>query len=191
MFRLFRFLLLWLVIALAGCTPYVEYHRETSEPQPSATIAEGRTPVYRTGVLTYSPDGGSLDLVLERIESAKTRVWLATYILSEKRVMQALENAQARDVDVRVMLEPEVYNLPTINRAAFDRLSKKGIDVQWISAPTVGLHHAKYLIIDDGYILSTANFSHSSFTENREYFFAGNHPRDLESLERLFESDRT
>jgi cardiolipin synthase A/B len=182
-----------LAVFVAACTPYVDYHAEhdTARVPAAATGAVPANPEYRTGTLAVSPDGDSLDLVLSRIASARERVWLATYILSEKRVIKALEDAHARGADVRVLLEPAVYNLPTINRAAYDRLSKSGISVGWIRSASFGLHHAKYLVADGGYVLSTANFSHSSFTENREYFFAGDDPGDTAELVRLFEADAT
>lgn len=183
-----RWLILSVALVAASCTPYVEYHRAPTQPPTASESGAVVSPSSRTGTLAVSPVD-SLDTVLSVIDSARERVWLATYILSEKRIIRALEDAQARGADVRVLLEPRVYNLPTINQAAYDRLSGAGIRVGWIASEGFGLHHAKYLIADGRYIVSTANFSHSSFTENREYFFVGSDPEDVGAFERLFAAD--
>ncbi len=50
--------------------------------------------------------------------------------------------------------------------------------------------HAKTFIIDSGFIIQTANLTHSAFAKNREHFFQSYHTGVLQSLQTIFEKDR-
>lgn len=49
--------------------------------------------------------------------------------------------------------------------------------------------HAKYAIIDNEWILETANWTRASFSSNREFFILGRDALILENLSSIFSSD--
>lgn len=50
--------------------------------------------------------------------------------------------------------------------------------------------HAKVNLIDSGFIIQTANLTHSAFAANREYFFQAEDAGIQRSLHTIFEKDR-
>lgn len=59
--------------------------------------------------ILMTPDTKVLDRIVSRIDAAKTRVFIEVYILTEKRITKALQDAKSRGVDVRVILEKNVF----------------------------------------------------------------------------------
>ena len=49
--------------------------------------------------------------------------------------------------------------------------------------------HAKVNLIDSGFIIQTANLTHSSFAKNREHFFQSTDSGVRTSLHTIFEKD--
>lgn len=49
--------------------------------------------------------------------------------------------------------------------------------------------HAKYAVIDDDWIVETANWTRASFAANREFFMVGDDNLIRRSLEDIFEKD--
>ena len=70
-----------------------------------------------------TPDKKVLDHIITLIESAKKQVYIEVYILTEKRIIAALKDAKKRGVDVRVVLEKNVFGATSINSSAFKTLS--------------------------------------------------------------------
>lgn len=122
------------------------------------------------GVEIFStPDLSYLDKLVQKINWAENRVYLQTYIFTEKRIRKALINAYKRWVDVKVMLEKEIYNAPNLNYDAYKDLTWEGIEVKW-ATDEFSLVHSKLLIVDDKAIIGTGNFSYSTFKKNRDFF---------------------
>jgi cardiolipin synthase len=130
------------------------------------------------------------------IESAKHSVWLEMYILSDRKVMYALEDAANRGVDVRVMLEPHPYGTraPT---ETMDQLRAAGVKVE-DSSPSFALTHEKGMIIDGTTaFIMTSNFSRSglggysssSNYNNREYDIVDSNPQDVQTIAAIFQAD--
>lgn|GEM_PF-1193046 len=49
--------------------------------------------------------------------------------------------------------------------------------------------HAKYMVIDDTWVLETANWTRASFSSNREFFLIGSDPDIRENLVHIFDMD--
>jgi phosphatidylserine/phosphatidylglycerophosphate/cardiolipin synthase-like enzyme len=49
--------------------------------------------------------------------------------------------------------------------------------------------HAKYSVIDDNWIVETANWTRASFASNREFFMVGDDAILRKNLEAIFEGD--
>lgn len=109
--------------------------------------------------LIVSPNNARLR-VLELIEGATTTLEVEALYASETNVRNAIGDARARGVDVRVILEATMDNEDTI---AFFR--GKGIDVH--NASTFSLH-AKLIVADGVAFIGSENYSLTSLTKNRE-----------------------
>lgn len=138
-----------------------------------------------------TPDTQVLDRIVAKIDSAKKRVYLEVYILTEKRIQKALRDAKSRNVDVRVILERGVFGAGSINKKAFDSLAQAWVTVTYADNKKYVFTHTKTFVIDDEYIIGTGNMSYSSFTTNREFFVVGQNKQDLDALVQIFEADQT
>ncbi len=144
------------------------------EPSPDALLADAPEPyrlLARTSfAITGRPLLGGNDLaplfngeqaypaMLQAIENARERVWLATYIFENnvtgKRFVDALERAMNRGVDVRVLVDGvgELTGLPTIGsllkrrKIPFARFLPPGIIPPSLSV-NLRCHH-KILVVD-------------------------------------------
>lgn len=106
-----------------------------------------------------------LTRVLEVVHGARERLSVATYLFTNERVADALVAAQARGVDVTVLLEPTpVGGLPDAEQAIMRRLEASGIEVRWLGGALHrhGLQHAKVIVADGAVALViTENLTHS------------------------------
>jgi phosphatidylserine/phosphatidylglycerophosphate/cardiolipin synthase-like enzyme len=111
------------------------------------------------------------------------------YLLSDRDVNRALEEAQRRGVQVRVLLEEHPYGSGPGNASVYQALHNAGIATAW--APSnFELSHDKYAIADrTTALVGTANWTHSAFTENREYLVVDTNQEDVQALENLFDAD--
>ena len=94
------------------------------------------------GVQVYvEPDAGE-GVITNAIHNAHKSVWLEMYILSDTKVIHALEDAANNGVDVRVMLEPHPFGGgPSVTRI-LDELRAAGVKAQDTS-PDFPLTHEK------------------------------------------------
>ena len=62
-----------------------------------------------------TPDINFLDEIVQRIDASKKQVLIEVYLLTEKRIPQALKRAHKRWIDVRIILEKNPYKAFNIN----------------------------------------------------------------------------
>jgi cardiolipin synthase len=127
-----------LCILLAGCT--------ISLPQPGnvSVSCQGNctTGPGVQGVQVYvEPDAGEHPIT-DAINAAQKSIWLEIYILTDRNVIRALEEAVNRGVDVRVMLEPHPFGGGGSPARTMDQLRAAGAKVQE-SNPGFALTHEK------------------------------------------------
>lgn len=141
------------------------------------------------------PDAGD-QVITSAINSASKSIWLEMYLLTDRKVISALEEAAHRGIDVRVMLEGQPYGSSGSSNphATLDRLSAAGVQAKTTS-PRFALTHEKGMIIDGetAYIM-TANFTlsalgGSSTTRNREYGIIDKNPQDVQTVQDIFNAD--
>lgn len=135
-----------------------------------------------------TPDLDLLDTIVSKIDTAKEKVYLETYILTEKRVKSALKKAHKRGVDVKVILEQNPYKANTLNNKAYNELKDAGVNVIW-DGDNYALTHTKMLLIDDEVIIWTGNYSYSTFKYNRDMFIVSKDKELLKKAYKLFEID--
>src|SRR5207302_6571178 len=148
-----------LCLLLAGCNISISAPGSTS-----ATGCQGNctTGAGVQGVQVFvEPDAGEHPIT-DAITSAKKSVWLEIYLLTDRNVIRALEEAPNRGVDVRVMLEPHPFGGGGSPARTMDQLKAAGAKVE-ASDPSFALTHEKGMIIDGtaAYIM-TSNFSRAA-----------------------------
>ncbi|HEY6408333.1 MAG TPA: phospholipase D-like domain-containing protein, partial [Ktedonobacteraceae bacterium] len=149
------------------------------------------------GVQVYvEPDAGEHPIT-DAISSAKKSVWVEMYILSDRNVMRALEEAANRGIDVRVMLEPHPFGGGGSPARTMDQLRAAGAKVEE-SSPSFALTHEKGMIIDNTTVfIMTSNFSRSALGgysgsngySNREYDIVDVNPQDVQAVVAIFQAD--
>lgn len=149
------------------------------------------------GVNVYvEPDDGE-QVITGAIRSAHKSIWLEIYILSDRNVIRALEDAANNGLDVRVMLEPHPFGGGPSTSRTLDELTAANIKAQY-SSPAFALTHEKGMVIDGtiAYVM-TSNFSRAALggssgsggTRNREYGIIDTNAQDVQAVIAIFNAD--
>lgn len=150
------------------------------------------------GVSIYvEPDDGE-SVITGAIRGAHKSIWLEIYILSDRNVIKALEDAANNGIDVRIMLEPHPYGGGVSASRTLDQLKAAGIKAQYTS-PSFALTHEKGMIIDGTTVyIMTSNFSRAalggysggnSSNTNREYGIIDTNALDVRAVTAIFNAD--
>lgn len=138
--------------------------------------------------LVVEPSAGEGPVVQALNRAART-VFMEMYILTDRRIIRALERAAAQGVKVYVLLEHHPLGLGPQPERAANALRAAGVFVRW-ARPDVTLTHAKFLVIDDRVaIIGTANLSRSAFSHNREFLVLDQREQDVREASNLFRAD--
>lgn len=129
------------------------------------------------------------DWLIKYIDGAKKEIKIAVYMFTLPSLRSALLRAKLRGVDVKVILEKNPYNSVNINRETVQFFQKNSLDFYETGNQYFSFMHAKYMMIDDRWIIATANWTRSSFSSNRELFIIGTDRNVLRDLENVFETD--
>jgi len=147
------------------------------------------------GIQLYvEPDAGD-SVITDAIDSAQKSVWVEMYLLTDRKIISALEEAAHRGIDTRVMLETHPYGEGSASPTeTMDRLDAAGVQTK-ATSPNFSLTHEKGMIIDGktAYIM-TSNFTLSALgvsksTLNREYGVIDNNPQDIQGVIDIFNAD--
>jgi cardiolipin synthase A/B len=182
-----------LCILLAGCTINLPIPASSNVScQGNCTTGPGVQ-----GVQVYVEPNAGEHPITGAISAAQKSVWLEIYILSDRNVIRALEEAANRGIDVRVMLEPHPFGGGGSPARTMDQLRAAGAKVQE-SNPGFALTHEKGMIIDNStaYIM-TSNFSRSALGgysgsngfSNREYDILDTNLQDVQAVAAIFQAD--
>ncbi len=127
--------------------------------------------------------------ILREIEKAQKSINLEMYLLSDKKIIQALKDAKKRGVEIKIILEKNPYNLEWFNKKIFKELKEVGIQTQW-SNSEFSLTHSKFMIIDDQKaIIMTCNFTYSGLNNSRDFGLINFDLKDVLEIKKLFEAD--
>ncbi len=138
--------------------------------------------------LIIQPEAGE-DPIVNVINQAKKDILVEDYLLSDKAVISALEQAQKRNVDVEVMLEQHPFGGGSLNPKTKQELEQAGVKVEWAN-PTFALTHEKCILIDDNEaLILSQNLTAASFKSNREYDIADTNPQDVAEIKNIFIAD--
>ncbi len=129
--------------------------------------------------------------IIDAIHAAKREIKVATYMFTLPSIRWALLDAKNRWLEVEVLLEKSPYNAVSINRETREFFEKNNIRFYETQDDWFSFMHAKYMIFDDTWIISTANWTRSSFESNREFSIVGNDKEILQTLRDTFKRDFT
>lgn len=147
-----------------------------------------------TGIRVFvEPDAGEAP-VLHAIEGANSSVWVEVYILTDRDVIHALEDAAGRGVDVRVLLETRPFGGGAISATqTLQELEAAGVNAK-PADPAFHYTHEKAIVVDGAtaYIL-TANLSRAGLGggsggagANRDYGVIDTNHGDVAQVAAIF-----
>src|SRR5579884_2380136 len=115
------------------------------------------------------PDAGE-SVVVNAINDARKSVWLEMYLLSDTKVIYALEDAANRGIDVRVMLEPHPVGGGTSPSRTIDG-------------------NTAFIMTSNFTRSALGGYSGSSYLENREYDIIDTNTNDVQAVISIFNAD--
>ncbi|MGC8120034.1 cardiolipin synthase [Marinobacter sp. VGCF2001] len=127
---------------------------------------------------------------LNCINNARYRVWIASpYFVPDFQIMNALQLAALRGVDVRILI-PEKTDSPLVRLAAYSYLvqaSQSGIGIYRYQP---GFMHQKVVLVDNRYAaIGTANLDNRSMRLNFEITTINTCPAFIREVESMLEDD--
>lgn len=191
--RVFHFhFLVFSIIFFSSCV-LQEYDTHWQKTHSNASIDSLITRIApRTGVVDVIyvlPNPWFRSDLVSKIDWAERRVYLQIYILTDQSILNALINANKRGIDVRVVIEWNPYKMPWVNNKTLQELRKNNIPFRFSDVDRFSLNHAKFMIVDDHYYISTGNFTRSFFESNRDVVIEGSDMSLIDALEQLFLAD--
>lgn len=137
----------------------------------------------------YTPNKDLLNKIVSIVEKAEKEIFLETYMLTETRIQEALIKAKNKWVNIKIILEKDPYLAFNINNKAFEKMQKNWIDIRWSKKENYSFNHSKVLLVDNLSIISTWNYSYSTFTKNRDFFIFTEEKNIYEKLKQNFIND--
>jgi phosphatidylserine/phosphatidylglycerophosphate/cardiolipin synthase-like enzyme len=156
---------------------------------PADLVTPTTTPTGSGNLQLFVEPAAGEQVILDAINNAHQSVWLEMYLLTDKTIIQALEDAAGRHVDVRVMLEPNPFGSGS-PQATIDALKAAGVSTEFTN-PSFKITHEKGMIIDEGTaFIMTSNFTYSALNgKNREYGVIDTVPQDVKGVIDIFNAD--
>ncbi len=108
----------------------------------------------------FSPRGGVAKRLVEEIDKAQKSVHLAIFSFTALQVAGALSRAQARGVEIKVIMDQHQRSKQQV--AIYERLRAEGIEVY--RSANKAFMHSKYAVID-GATITTCSYN---WTKNAE-----------------------
>jgi phosphatidylserine/phosphatidylglycerophosphate/cardiolipin synthase-like enzyme len=129
------------------------------------------------------------DALLSAIDSARQRLWITIYQVTDRRFVEALKRAAQRGVDVRLILEDRPQSGAEGNDLVAGELREAGVQVQ-PGNPVFRYTHQKSVLVDGSSLwVLTGNFTVSAATANREYQALTSDSAAVAEAERAFTAD--
>jgi phosphatidylserine/phosphatidylglycerophosphate/cardiolipin synthase-like enzyme len=116
------------------------------------------------GTVYFSPAGGreGRGAVLDLLKRAKREIWVAAFVLTDTRMVEAMVQAHRRGVRVQVVIEAR-----NLENSRGETLKQAGIDVRKDGNPYT-MHH-KVMVVDGEWVVTGSyNFTSSGFGRNNE-----------------------
>jgi cardiolipin synthase A/B len=127
--------------------------------------------------------------VIDLIAAARHELLLKQFKLESAAIIDALQQARLRGVDVRVMLNPHTSGGDRWNDAAYSQLEAAGIAVNWTS-DSFPVTHEKSMVFDgEAALIASFNLADKYFTQTRDYGVLTHAPGVVAEVISGFEAD--
>lgn len=173
-------IVIFLFLTSFDVSEYQNYHANVSQVSGEQSYLTDAN--IKTGPLSES-------WIIDMIDNSHERVWVSVYTFTLPNMREALVRAHKRGVDVRVILEKFPFWNTTISRETETFLKVNNIPLHLSGEKQFAFMHAKFMVIDESWIVETANWTRASFSSNREFFIRGQDADILKNLIQIFESD--
>lgn len=125
---------------------------------------------FPSQTLTYfllpTHSSNALAMLVNKIEAAKKRVFVAMYTFTHQDLLKAILNAKRRGVDVKVLFDKD--SISQTSKRAYISCKREGVFCGF--RKKTGLLHYKTAIIDDCLVLGSANWTKAAFKSNDDSF---------------------
>ncbi|HMT01101.1 MAG TPA: phospholipase D-like domain-containing protein, partial [Candidatus Absconditabacterales bacterium] len=191
------------LIFLAGCVLRVIDFFQLASLELKSGEANGHTEIVTTDQLSGEYLSGLVIVTGELLSSPKKSFprrneivnrqnhldgWI--YSITDDKIKKTLQMVASKN-GIRLIAENKIYQGSKKEaKKLVDFFEKAGIDYRSDDALGTNFVHAKTFIGDQDFIIQTANLTHSSFENNREFFFVSKNPIIKKNLEELFAQDR-
>ncbi len=161
-------------------------------PHPRPVVARSARQAARASapVRVFAEPGAGTAPLVAFIGQARHELDGEIYLLSDRAVLAALEQAQARGVHVHLLLEHHPDGGGALPTTAYRTLQSHGITVAWTN-PAFTFTHAKYLVEPDAgqALICSCNWTASAFAKNREFGVIDRAPTVVQEAEAVFAAD--
>ena len=146
------------------------------------------------GVQVFVEPSAKATPVTQAIAAATKSVWVEVYLLSDRVVIDALENAANRGVDVRVLLETHPYGGGSVSpQEVMQELQAAGVKAEGAD-PTFHYTHEKAMIVDSATVfIMSCNLTYSglggSSSSDRDYGVIDTNAPDVQEASAIFQAD--
>ena len=107
-------------------------------------------------------------VLLKQLNRAEHTIDVEMYSLTDDEVVTALERAEQRGVQVRLILDPGQAG----NQRHADRFTRAGAELKWFPVTKPALMHRKLAIVDGQTLLAgSVNWTANGLTRNEELLF--------------------
>ncbi len=164
----------------------------TYSPQTSRrTIAKQLSNLQDIQGEFYRSPEESLQKELIAFKWTRTALDLRTYEFTQKDFKTLLKGVTSNGVSIRIIVEDKKFQQYQNTLKELQKYFSGYSSIQVKSDKQMGTQytHAKVNLIDSGFIIQTANLTHSSFAKNREHFFQSYDSGVRKSLHTIFEKD--
>jgi cardiolipin synthase len=159
-----------------------QHHKHNDPPKPPAPPTPPTPP-------PTPPTPGSTATYTLVTESAKKSIDMTMYELTDVTVVDALANAAAAGLAVRVILDQN--DEKTTNTPAYNSLQSKKVGVHWAN-PAYAVTHQKTITVDAATsAIMTLNLTPVDYAATRDFAVITNDAADVAAIEATFNADFT
>ena len=138
--------------------------------------------------LIVGPDDGT-EPVFSFVQQARHKIRLKQFKLIEPNMIQALADAVARGVDVRVILNEKRSGGDRVNDETREQLEQAGVAVQWGPDRFAVVHEKSFVIDDRVAMIATFNVCPTCLAKTRDYGIISENAMEVKEMVDCFEAD--
>jgi cardiolipin synthase A/B len=156
----------------------------TASVSHAATVSPAQSSSADFTLYTEPDDGFSW--LYDQINDAKSSIDMTMYELSDTTAEDDLVAAEARGVDVRVILDEREKST---NEAAYTYLSDNGVGVVWSSTKYYYTHEKSIVFDNTTADIMTLNLTSEYYSTSRDFAVVDTDPNDVAAIVTVFNAD--